>query len=75
MVLALLSTKRMIYTINSKKRLETILEAKRKRYKKYLVYKTNKHKRRSIRNAPWLNLSLTKLYHNQKERPWVPKKN
>lgn len=24
---------------------------------------------------PWLNLSLTKLYHNQEKRPWASKNN
>ncbi len=59
----------MIYTINSKKCLETILEAKSEVLQKISSLQNEQNKKTSIRNAPWLNLSLNKLYHNQEKRP------
>lgn len=59
----------MIYTINSKKCLETILEAKSEVLQKISSLQNEQNKKTFTRNAPWLNLSLTKLYHNQEKRP------
>ncbi len=60
----------MIYTINFKKCLETILEAKSEVLQKISSLQNEQNKKTSTRNAPpWLNLSLNKLYHNQEKRP------
>ncbi|GEE06393.1 hypothetical protein ScFU149_03980 [Streptococcus canis] len=61
----------MIYIINSKKRLETILEAKSEVLQKISSLQNEQNKKTSMRTPPWLYL-LTQLYHtggfNERQR-------
>ncbi|HES9438586.1 TPA: hypothetical protein VPJ47_04040 [Streptococcus pyogenes] len=58
MVLALLATKLMIYTINSKKCLATILEAKSEVLQKISSLQNEQNKKTSTRNAPLVKFKL-----------------
>ncbi|QCK39724.1 hypothetical protein ETT65_00740 [Streptococcus pyogenes] len=58
MVLALLATKLMIYTINSKKCLETILEVKSEVLQQISSLQNEQNKKTSTRNAPLVKFKL-----------------
>lgn len=58
MVLALLSAKLMIYIINSKKRLETILEAKSEVLQKISSLQNEQNKKTSMQNAFMIKFKL-----------------